>query len=142
MTADDRCTGADAQKATASSSNFADLRFADLAKILPKDAHVIFNVSKVFQARMFARRVNEASNNKDNSNGAGGTETPVEVMFLNVCSPATDASEALQLACQGQQWRCMIRQADIIAGDLLQVVGGATAAGAPRLKVSAPFPKG
>eukprot|EP00854_Cymbomonas_tetramitiformis_P021603 gene21603-25986_t len=88
--------------------SYADLKFSDLDRILPHDAHLVFNQSKVIPARMFASR-------------ASSQEPGVfEVMFLS--SEEYNMTEAMQQPdCDGMLWRCMIRHPEISVGDNLSV---------------------
>mmetsp|Transcript_19092 Transcript_19092/g.24928 ORF Transcript_19092/g.24928 Transcript_19092/m.24928 type:complete len:479 (+) Transcript_19092:1150-2586(+) len=84
-----------------------DAHFRDLASLLPSNAHLVMNQSKVFPARMFAQFDSD-----------GGK---TEVMFLDLeekspHNPTTDTSLALQKNCNLQEWRAMIRKVGIVAG--------------------------
>jgi len=73
-----------------------DRVFADLAELLPANAHLVCNKSEVFTARVFAT-------------GIPGNQEPVEVMFLGSDLSGEDLSAMLNRPCSGQLWRCMIR---------------------------------
>lgn len=102
-------------------SDLVDLTFADLVGILPPRAHLVFNESRVFAARMFATIQHH--------------EQPVEVMFLEPERPTADPSAALALPCTGQLWRCMVRSAALSRGDELSIVSREIAAPVDRLRI-------
>jgi len=86
-------------------TSYEDKKFPDILKLLPNDVHLIFNHSKVFQARLFARRPEIDADN-------------FEVMFLNAESMDTGTTDALKMPANGQEWRCMIRKADLNLNDI------------------------
>eukprot|EP00511_Aplanochytrium_stocchinoi_P009185 CAMPEP_0204863258 /NCGR_PEP_ID=MMETSP1348-20121228/3184_1 /ASSEMBLY_ACC=CAM_ASM_000700 /TAXON_ID=215587 /ORGANISM="Aplanochytrium stocchinoi, Strain GSBS06" /LENGTH=489 /DNA_ID=CAMNT_0052013545 /DNA_START=109 /DNA_END=1578 /DNA_ORIENTATION=- len=87
-----------------------DQQFCDLCDLLPPNAHLIMNQSKVFPARMYAKDTSESE------------EDRIEVMFLDLeknspNNPSNYTSEALQKDCNMQEWRVMIRKEKIRVGD-------------------------
>jgi len=85
--------------AVAEGSRLHDATFSDLPRLLPPDAHLVFNESRVFAARMLARPVRM---------GSCAADAPVEVMFL-APEDGADASHALSQPVCGQLWRAMVR---------------------------------
>jgi len=84
------------------SSCFGDFQFRDLENFLPDNAHLIFNESKVFKARLFATV----------------SDQKIEVMFLGA-EGSNSTSVYLSQPCEGQLWRCMIRSSDLVLGSKL-----------------------
>lgn len=84
--------------ASATHGQLHDATFADLPRLLPPSAHLVFNESRVFAARMHAR-----------PRSATEADAAVEVMFLSPDADAIDASHALGEAAHGQIWRAMVR---------------------------------
>lgn len=91
-----------------------DLGFAQLPDVLPAHAHLVFNHSQVFAARLHAALPRAASK------AAGGGKESVEVLLLSPLSPA-DPSAALASPPDGQLWRVMVRAPLQAAGDNLEV---------------------
>mmetsp|Transcript_32243 Transcript_32243/g.42518 ORF Transcript_32243/g.42518 Transcript_32243/m.42518 type:complete len:1238 (+) Transcript_32243:106-3819(+) len=88
----------------------SDLSFSDIATALPDNAHLVFNESRVFAARVYGN-IAESSGNKP----------PFEIMFLNPEFPHSNPAIALSSPCLNQQWRAMIRNYFDKPGTLLKL---------------------
>ena len=96
---------------TAAVEGLMDAKFGDLVDLLPPDAHLVFNESRVFAARLFVQRPGE------------GGGAPIEVMFLSPEGSSSDPTAALSGFAAGQLWRCMVRCADAVEGSTWPVMG-------------------
>lgn len=85
--------------------SMSDSGFGDLHRHLPSNAHLVFNESRVFSARVFAT--------------ATGSTTLTEILFLSAEAPSQDPAVALLSPLAGQVWRCMIRKHYNTAGSYL-----------------------
>jgi S-adenosylmethionine:tRNA-ribosyltransferase-isomerase (queuine synthetase)/predicted adenine nucleotide alpha hydrolase (AANH) superfamily ATPase/5,10-methylene-tetrahydrofolate dehydrogenase/methenyl tetrahydrofolate cyclohydrolase/pterin-4a-carbinolamine dehydratase len=92
-------------------TEFVDAEFRDIAQFLPSNAHLVFNESKVFPARLFATI--------DPSGSTAAAASPFEVMFLNSEADTGRSDAALAQPCEGQAWRCMIRLPFVTPGTAL-----------------------
>lgn len=88
-----------------------DKVFVELPTMLPPNAHLVLNETRVFTARLFATTA----------------EGKTEVMFLSPegdgsapdASGIADPAAALGKPCEGQFWRCMIRSSSAGPGTVL-----------------------
>ena len=106
------CEGATRLLACSQDGKIDDRQFRDLGELLPADAHLVFNHSKVFHARLHCARPTAAAQG-------------FEVMFLAPeSSDIADDSVAATLEADFAEstWRVMVRRADVVAGDSLVVI--------------------
>jgi hypothetical protein len=93
-----------AQGATRSASaQLNDFHCSSLGALIPPQAHLVLNESRVFPARMLAARPQDSA--------------PVEVMFLSPEASDQIPSALLRDSCTGQRWRAMVRAGDARSGD-------------------------
>ena len=69
-------------------------RFKDIVDLIPRDSVMIFNSSKVFNARLW---------------GVGEAANPIEIMMLSSKHPSSDPGECYRQALNGQVWNVVIR---------------------------------
>ena len=69
--------------------------FKDVVGLIPRDAHMIYNNSRVLPARLWM--------------GDGDGEKPTEIMLLQPVSPESDPAVAVTIPGHGQIWTAMLR---------------------------------
>jgi len=102
-----------------------DLSFADLPALLPRGAHLVFNQSRVFAARVHASLLGAGAGRGTPAEEAAARA--VEVLFLAPLSHA-DPSGALSSPAPGQLWRAMVRAPLEVSGARLTVAPPGAAA--------------
>ena len=117
-------SAATAAQPLASGGAAFDFGFAQLPQLLPSDAHLIFNQSRVFAARVHATALSGDRGGGSGGVGGGGG-SGIEVLFLSPLSSA-DPAAALASPAAGQLWRVMVRAPLSSGGARLAVAGGAT----------------
>ena len=98
-----------------------DSMFGSLAEHLPANAHLVFNESRVFEARVSAVESPPVVASSSSSSSSSATK-PFEVLFLNPEAPTSDPSAALAAPFHGQTWRCMVRKHYTAPGAVLHFV--------------------
>ncbi|KAJ1618773.1 Queuosine biosynthesis protein-domain-containing protein [Pavlovales sp. CCMP2436] len=98
----------------AGGSDFVDCAFRDVTRLLPEGAHLVFNESRVFAARLFG------------VNASASPSGTVEVLLLAPDRPGVDPADALGATVGTHEWRAMVR-ADVGTGAVF-CVGGPVAA--------------
>ncbi|KAG8466169.1 hypothetical protein KFE25_001925 [Diacronema lutheri] len=137
--------------AAAEGCEFVDCAFGDVDRLLPRGAHLVFNESRVFAARLIGcpvapadgRGALEACERPDGgeSRGADGErrdagDAGVEVLLLAPDEAGIEPSVALNAPAGAHEWRAMVR-AQVAPGATFAVGGGATDAhGALLVQVS------
>ena len=72
---------------TSNAESIEHRRFKDIVDLIPKDSVMIFNSSKVLNARLW---------------GVGGAANPIEIMMLSSKHPSSDPGECYRQALNGQ----------------------------------------
>ena len=93
-------------------NSISDLLFKDIVSLVPSDAHMVFNNSRVMEARLWAHRQRQGQGQQTHnthSNSNDPDPDPFEVMLLNPEFPTEDPAVANVTQAHGQIWRAMIR---------------------------------
>lgn len=98
--------------------DFVDCSFGDVARLLPEGAHLVFNESRVFAARLIGSPLRRGA-----AAGPAAADEPVEVLLLSPDERSVEPSDALGAPVGAHEWRAMVR-ADVGPGARF-AVGGA-----------------
>eukprot|EP00469_Lotharella_globosa_P005126 CAMPEP_0167808216 /NCGR_PEP_ID=MMETSP0111_2-20121227/23050_1 /TAXON_ID=91324 /ORGANISM="Lotharella globosa, Strain CCCM811" /LENGTH=1057 /DNA_ID=CAMNT_0007706335 /DNA_START=50 /DNA_END=3221 /DNA_ORIENTATION=+ len=103
-----------------------DLHFGSIVSEIPRDAHLIVNDSRVFDARLWGSPVRNPAGASEPSTKERPSE-PTEVMLLNEEGAVLSGVDpSLDTCAHSQKWRAMIR-APVEIGDQLELRGGVRA---------------
>lgn len=127
-----------------SEGELMDSSFGNLWQHLPRRAHLVFNESLVFSARVFTQPYHGIINDTVHTSrikqqrqqlmpesvsvtAAVSPHHPIEILFLSPEQPSADPSLSLRSPVHGQTWRCMVRKNFTEPGAVLQFVTPFTA---------------